>query len=88
MNKTFNANSVGIITGIIIGALHLTWSIVVMIGLAQPFMDWIYELHFLNNPFQVQTFKLTNAFILVLVTSAIGYLLGWVSTVIWNKLIK
>lgn len=82
--KELDNNKVGLIVGSFMGLLHLLWALVVAVGVAQVFMDWIYGLHFLNNPFQIQPFNLITAVTLIVVTFVIGYIAGWVFTYFWK----
>lgn len=67
---------------------HLAWSILVVTGAAQGLMDWIYGLHFLNNPFRVGSFDLIKAVTLIIVAFIVGYVVGWIFAVIWNAMHK
>jgi len=71
-----------------VALMHLIWSVMVFVGLAQPYLNFILGLHFLNNPYTVSAFNLTNATMLIAVTFVIGYLVGWLFAVVWNKLHK
>lgn len=79
-------NTVGLILGTFTGGLHLIWAMIVLLGFAQKVIDWIYWLHFLNNPFLVATFSLERTILLVLFTFVMGYLAGWLFTSLWNKM--
>lgn len=84
MNKT----RAGLILGAFLGLFHLVWAIMVAIGFAQAILDFIYKIHFLNNPFTIQAFSIGNAVLLVLVTAAVGFVGGWILAFLWNKLKK
>jgi len=75
-------------TGLGLGSLaalvHVIWSLFVAIGFAQWWMDWVFSLHFLNNPFTVGQFNIATALILIVVTGIIGFAVGWVFATIWN----
>lgn len=86
--KKVSAHTTGLIFGMLFGLWHAVWAILVMAGLAAPVLDWIYGLHFLSNPFKVMAFDLTTAVMLVVFTSVVGYIVGWVSAIIWNTLTK
>ena len=79
---------VALIVGCFFGLLHAVWALVVALGTAQTFMDWIYSLHFLTNPFRVADFNLATAIILVIVTFVFGYILGWVFAYLWGMVQK
>lgn len=81
-----NEHGTGLVVGAFAGTMHLLWSLIVAFDYAQMWLDWIFGLHFLNNPYQVQPFVLSNAIMLIVATSAIGYGLGWVFATIWNIL--
>lgn len=81
-------NKVGLSLGTSMGLLHAVWALMVALGLAQVFMDWIYSLHFLNNPFLISGFNLVTAVMLVIVTFIFGYIFGWVFAKVWNWAIK
>lgn len=82
---TINLLKSGIIVGFFVGFWHFLWSLLVGIGIAQALLDWIYGLHFLNNPFQVSPFNLLTAIFLIIVTSIIGFIGGYFFAFLWNK---
>ncbi len=86
--KHLDGNKVGLVVGGTIGLWHLVWAILVALGFAQPLMDFVLQLHSLNNPFTVAPFNLTNSVLLVVVTFVFGYILGWVFAWLWDYLEK
>lgn len=83
----FNSLTVGLYTGLLLGSCHLLWSILVFLGMAQSIMDFILGLHFLSNPYVVQPFNFVTAITLLLVTSIVGFVAGYISTLVWNKMV-
>lgn len=77
-------NKVGLIVGAFLGLWHLTWSLLVALGLAQMLLDFIYSIHFLNNPFTVAQFSISKAATLVVVTAIIGYVVGYLFAALWG----
>ena len=71
--------------GSFLGIFHLLWAILVAVGFAQPLLDFIYKIHFLNNPFTVGTFDVVNGALLVIITFLVGYVAGWFLTFLWEK---
>ena len=80
-----NKHKTGLVVGTFLGLWHLVWSTVVKIGLAQPLLNFIFRMHFLNNPFQVSSFGIKRAVALIGITTVIGYIAGWVIAFLWNK---
>ncbi|TAK03676.1 hypothetical protein EPO34_00750 [Patescibacteria group bacterium] len=72
--------------GLFAGLVHLVWSVLVAVGLAQGLVDFLYAAHFMSQmPSKVDPFSLGNAALLVIFSSAVGYAAGWVVATIWNK---
>lgn len=80
-----NKNKTGLTTGVIFGVFHLAWAGLVASGLAQPFMDWIFQLHFIQPLYIITPFNMIKALTLIAVTFAIGFVLGWLFAAVWNK---
>ncbi|MEK7119286.1 MAG: hypothetical protein AAB457_01290 [Patescibacteria group bacterium] len=85
MKGKCNEHAVGLTLGVVVGSMHLGWAIVVALGYAQGLLDWIYSLHFLDNPSTVTEFQMQKAVMLVIVTSLVGYVVGYVGTWVWNR---
>lgn len=83
-----NNNKTGLVVGAFLGFWHFLWSLLVAVGLAQPLIDFIYKVHFLNNPFQVAPFGLKRAAALIVITAAVGYIIGWILAFLWNRFHK
>jgi hypothetical protein len=80
-----NPHHVGMVLGGLYGLWHLTWSLLVLVGLARPLLDFILSLHFLQVTYAVAPFNAGKALGLVVVTAALGYLLGYVLAWLWNR---
>jgi hypothetical protein len=83
MNKV-SSNKVGLAFGGMLGIVHAVWALMILLGIAKPFMDWILGLHFLSFQYDVEPFIFSSALLLVLVTSLLGYLMGYVAGWLWN----
>lgn len=86
--KELNVNKVALTCGMFIGAWHALWSLLILIGVAQPLLDFIFWAHMLANPYRVTGFTLTQSLTLVMVTLIIGYTVGWVFAWLWNRMHK
>ena len=80
-----NPNKVALTLGVFAGGVHLGWSILVALGLAQPLLDFIFGLHMIANPYQVTGFDITKAGMLVVITFLVGYGVGYIFANVWNK---
>ena len=78
-------NKVGLVLGMFLGGWHLAWSLLVAVGFAQPLIDFVFWIHFIKPVYVIEQFNIGTALLLVAVTSAIGYILGWGFGVLWNK---
>jgi hypothetical protein len=76
----------GLCLGALVGGVHFVWALLVLFGLAQPFLDFIFMLHMLRPTIIVDGFSAILALSLVLVTGIIGYLMGYFFAVVWNRL--
>ncbi|MBI2329967.1 hypothetical protein HYU94_01100 [Candidatus Daviesbacteria bacterium] len=83
-----NPQKTGLTLGAFAGLMHTVWGILVVLGWASALQSWILDLHFLNNPFTIQSFDVVKWITLVVVTAAIGYGFGYVFAAIWNRVQK
>jgi len=83
-----NLLQVSIISGFSLASLHICWAILVALGWAQSVIDFIFKLHMLSSPFQVQQFELTFALGLVGVTFLVGCFYGIIFFVVMNAFQK
>lgn len=79
-----NSHKVGIVFGGLFAIWHAIWAVMVFMGIAKPFMDWILGLHFLNFQYSVDPFAFSGALMLVIVTGIIGYIIGFIFGWLWN----
>lgn len=78
-------HSLGLTLGIFLGLLHALWSLLIALGWAQGLLDFIYGLHMIQPSDTVKPFDLGHAIVLVLYATVVGYVIGWLIGVIWNR---
>lgn len=82
--NSVNSNKVGLVLGGVLAIWHAIWALMVLVGVAKPFLDWIFGLHFLNFTYSISPFSFIRALTLIIVTGVIGYLFGFVIGWLWN----
>ena len=85
MNHHLNPSQIGIALGVLFGGVHLVWSLLIVLGFAQPLLNFVFWAHMLSVPFVVQAFDFTAAVTLIIVTTAIGYVVGYCFALISNR---
>jgi H+/Cl- antiporter ClcA len=83
MNQV-SAHKIGLVFGGMLAIWHAIWALMVFVGLAKLFLDWILGLHFLNFQYNVNPFVFLKALMLVIVTGVFGYIMGYVCGWLWN----
>lgn len=86
--EKLSQSKVALVVAAFLGGFHLLWAVLVATGYAQAIMDWVYWVHFLNNPFVLDVFDPTRAAMLVVFTSVVGYVGGWIFATLWNSMLK
>jgi hypothetical protein len=81
-----NPNKVGLVIGALIGGWHVVWALLVLIGWAQPILDFIFWAHIIKPVYSVNPFDPVAAVTLIVITAVIGYVFGFLGVVIWNGL--
>jgi len=77
-------NKTGLVFGAFVGGWHVLWVVLVALGWAQPVLNFVFWIHLLKAPFTVEAFNVGIAVLLILVSTAIGYLVGYILGVLWN----
>ncbi len=80
-----NAHKVGLLFGALLGGIHLIWALMVFLGVAQMLMDFVFWAHMLHIPITVGPFDTSAAAVLVVMTYALGYALGYAGARVWKK---
>lgn len=81
-----NPNKVGLVIGALFGSWHLFWAFLVLVGWAQPIIDFIFWAHMIQPVYIVKSFNPAAAATVVAVTAALGYVFGLLGAAAWNRL--
>jgi len=81
-----NPNKVGIVFAILLGGWHVVWSILVATGLGQTLYDFILWAHMIHLAIKVGPFDLTASITLIVVTAIFGYVIGYIGSLVWNRM--
>ena len=84
--KKLETGRVAVVVGLFLSGFHLFWTLLIIAGLAQWLLDFVFWMHMLANPYQVTGFSVTQALTLIVMTFGIGYVGGWIFAWLWNKL--
>jgi hypothetical protein len=84
--KAIHPIKAGVTLGVLIGAWHVCWAILVALGWAQPLIDFVLWMHFIQPVYVVGPFDVTRAAILIVVTTGVGFFIGYAFSLIWNRL--
>ena len=84
--SSLNLTKTGLALGLLMGGWHAIWSLLVAVGVAQWVIDFVFWMHFLRPVFMVEPFDPVRMLILLVVTSALGFVIGYALAMLWNGL--
>ena len=88
MSGSMSIGKAGLVLGLVTGGWHLCWSMLVALGWAQPFIDFVFWMHFIKPIYMIEPFQVVRAITLLIVTSAVGFVMGSVFALVWNAFHK
>lgn len=80
-----NPKKVAFVFGALIGGFHLLWSLLVLSGFAQALYEFIMWAHMIHLAVIIGPFDLTAAVTLVIVTTIVGSVMGYIGALVWNR---
>ena len=68
-------NKTALVGGLFMGGLHAVWALLVAVipGALQGFLDWIFNVHFLEPVWVLTAFNFIDALMLTIFTFVVGY---------------
>jgi len=83
-----NPNKVGLVFAILLGGWHVAWSILVATGLGQTLYNFILWAHMIHLSITIGPFDLTASITLIVVTAIFGYVVGYIGSLVWNRMCR
>lgn len=80
-----NSMKVGLVSGLLTSFCHLMWIVLILVGAAQSLMDFVFWAHMIQPVYVVKPFEPAAALLLLVLTFGIGYVIGFVGAVLWNR---
>ncbi|TSC85602.1 MAG: Uncharacterized protein G01um10148_988 [Parcubacteria group bacterium Gr01-1014_8] len=80
-----NASKAGQVGAIFLGGVHVLWSALVLLGWAQPLVNFSMWAHMVEKGITIKPFEFGAAITVIIVASCVGYCVGYALSTIWNK---
>lgn len=80
-----NASKAGLVGGIFLGGMHVLWSVLVLLGWAQPLVNFSMWAHMVEKGIVIKPFEFGAALTVIIIASGVGYCVGYALSTIWNK---
>lgn len=64
----------------------MVWSLLVLSGFGQTLSDFVFWAHMIHVDVVIGPFDLVAAVTLVLMTTVVGYILGYLGAWVWNRM--
>ena len=78
-------NKVATVGAVILGGWHVAWSLLVLVGWAQPLLNFSMWAHMAHVAVIVGPFEAGAAATVIIVATAIGYGVGYILATVWNR---
>jgi hypothetical protein len=80
-----NAHKVGLGTAVFLAGWHVFWVLLVLLGFAQPLINFIFWAHMIQPIYVTKPFDPVAAGVLIVLTAVTGYAFGFIAATIWNR---
>jgi hypothetical protein len=81
-----DTNKVGLVFAAFFAGAHFIWSLMVLTGMGQWFMDFVFWAHMIHVQMTIGPFDVAAAGSLLVLTTVIGYLMGCMAALLWKKI--
>jgi hypothetical protein len=81
-----NRMKVGILFAALIGGWHVLWAALVLVGWAQPILDFVFWAHMIRRVYVVSGFDPKASITLIVLSAGVGFVFGYAGVLIWRKL--
>jgi len=81
-----NPLKAGVTFGALLGGYHFFWALAVLLGWAQPIVNFVLWMHFIEPGVVIRPFSLPAAAALIVFTSIAGFIIAFLFAVLWNRL--
>ncbi len=84
--KAIHPIKAAVTLAVLLMLFHACWAATVAIGWAQPLINFILRLHFIQPFYVILPFDFVTAFMLLAMAGAAGFIAGLVFATLWNRL--
>lgn len=81
-------HKVGLVFGGVFAGMHLVWSLLILLGVAQAFYDFVLWAHMVHMNITIGPFDGTAFVTLIILTAIIGYCVGYIGGRMWNRVYR
>ena len=83
-----NVSRAALTGAIMLGGVHVLWSLFVLLGFAQTLINFSMWAHMIEPGITIAPFYAQAAMTLIVVATAIGYGVGYAMATVWDKVRK
>ena len=83
-----NQRKTGLALGTFAAFVHVVWVFLVALGWAEPWINFVYRMHFINNTFTIMSFDLGRGIGVIVIAFIMGNIVGNIFAFVWNKIHK